>query len=224
MRFNPKDGWRLDIAGLTYQGLCVVGTFRSFRRFLAMEMAKESDTSILYIFRGVQVGWLMREVYLCGLWNLKTGMSFHPLQKLEKMGGLSFDRTEVGSGCSWRMTTTCKREGDVWILNGKRSGSATADLLRYDDPSGLGIGRIQQVKGFIVRKGKSRVLQRNLRITNGFRTSKMPDLHWTNCESTGNWQYFRRANSFSKGHLLKSCRLPSRSSLASRRMCRGAYD
>lgn len=73
------------------------------------------------------------------------------MQKLEKIGAFGLTEPEVGSGVAGGLTTTCKREGDVWKINGQKKwiGNATFSDITIiwardmDD---------NQVKGFIVRK------------------------------------------------------------------------
>src|SRR5207247_5374972 len=71
---------------------------------------------------------------------------------LGKIGAVGLAEPEVGSGASRGLTTTARREGDTWVLNGQKTwiGNATfADVVVIwardvaDD----------QVKGFLVEKG-----------------------------------------------------------------------
>lgn len=73
------------------------------------------------------------------------------MQKMEKIGCFGLTEPEVGSGTARGMMTTCKREGDTWVLNGKKKwiGNAPfADLhiiwARDEDSN--------QVKGFVIEK------------------------------------------------------------------------
>ena len=72
------------------------------------------------------------------------------LRRWEVIGGFGLTEPEVGSGVARGLTTTCRREGDTWILNGQKKwiGNATfGDVIviwARDEVS-------QQVKGFIVR-------------------------------------------------------------------------
>ena len=73
------------------------------------------------------------------------------MQKLEKIGAFGLTEPNVGSAVSQGMETTCKFDGENWILNGQKKwiGNATfADVIviwAKDVDS-------HQVKGFIVRK------------------------------------------------------------------------
>jgi glutaryl-CoA dehydrogenase len=85
------------------------------------------------------------------------------MQKLETIGSFGLTEPEVGSAAAGGLTTTAKRSGDIWVLNGQKKwiGNATfADVLviwarDVDD---------NQVKGFLLRKD-----------TPGFSVEKMHD-------------------------------------------------
>jgi glutaryl-CoA dehydrogenase len=85
------------------------------------------------------------------------------MRRMEKIGAFGLTEPEVGSGASGGLTTTARREGDVWVLNGQKKwiGNATfADVTviwARDEAD-------QQVKGFLVEKG-----------TPGFSAEKMED-------------------------------------------------
>jgi len=74
------------------------------------------------------------------------------MQKLQTIGAFGLTEPEVGSGAAGGLTTTVKRNGDTWVLNGQKKwiGNATfADVIiiwarDLDD---------NQVKGFLLRKG-----------------------------------------------------------------------
>ncbi len=88
-------------------------------------------------------------------WN-KAEFPFQIIPKMAKMeliGAFGLTEPEVGSAVAGGLGTTCRKEGDEWILNGQKKwiGNATfADVTiiwarnEADD----------QVKGFLVRKGK----------------------------------------------------------------------
>jgi glutaryl-CoA dehydrogenase len=85
------------------------------------------------------------------------------MARMEKLGSFGLTEPEVGSGAAGGLTTTCRRDGDAWVLNGAKRwiGNATfADLnviwaRDVDD---------KKVKGFVVEKG-----------TPGFSTEVMKD-------------------------------------------------
>lgn len=147
MHIIPKMA-ELNIAGLTYQGYGCPGHSALLEGFIAMEMAR-IDTSISTFF-GVQSGLAMGSIYLCGSEQQKQEW-LPKMQKLEKIGAFGLTEPEVGSGVAGGLTTTCKREGEVWILNGQKKwiGNATFSDITIIWARDLDDN---QVKGFIVRK------------------------------------------------------------------------
>jgi len=150
----------LNICGLTYKGYGCPGKSNLMEGILAMEMAR-IDTSISTFF-GVQSGLAMGSIYLCGSEEQKQ--QWLPLmQQFKIIGAFGLTEPEVGSAAAGGLTTTCKRQGDKWILNGQKKwiGNATfADILiiwARDEDDG-------EVKGFIVKKDNP-----------GFAVEKMED-------------------------------------------------
>lgn len=139
----------LKIAGLTYKGYGCPGHSALLEGFLAMEMARV-DTSISTFF-GVQSGLAMGSIYICGSEDQKQEW-LPKMQKMELIGAFGLTEPEVGSGVAGGLTTTCKREGDEWIINGQKKwiGNAT-----FSDITIIWARDIDdnKVKGFIVRKG-----------------------------------------------------------------------
>jgi len=138
----------LNIAGLTYLGYGCPGKSALLEGFIAMEMARV-DTSLSTFF-GVQSGLAMGSIYLCGSEQQKQEW-LPRMQKLEVIGAFGLTEPEVGSGAAGGLTTTCKREGDEWIINGQKKwiGNAT-----FSDITIIWARDVEdnQVKGFIVRK------------------------------------------------------------------------
>ena len=138
----------LNIAGLTYLGYGCPGKSALLEGFIAMEMARV-DTSLSTFF-GVQSGLAMGSIYLCGSEQQKQEW-LPRMQKLEVIGAFGLTEPEVGSGAAGGLTTTCKREGDEWIINGQKKwiGNAT-----FSDIAIIWARDVEdnQVKGFIVRK------------------------------------------------------------------------
>ncbi|WP_297336246.1 acyl-CoA dehydrogenase family protein [Algoriphagus sp.] len=159
MQIIPRMA-ELDIAGLTYKGYGCPGHSFLLEGFIAMEMAR-IDTSISTFF-GVQSGLAMGSIYLCGSEEQKKEW-LPQMQKLEKIGAFGLTEPEVGSGVAGGLTTTCKRTGEGWILNGQKKwiGNATFSDMTIIWARDLDD---QQVKGFIVRKENS-----------GFKAEKMED-------------------------------------------------
>lgn len=190
MHIIPKMA-ELNIAGLTYQGYSCPGHSALLEGFIAMEMARV-DTSISTFF-GVQSGLAMGSVYLCGSEEQKQEW-LPSMQKLEKIGAFGLTEPEVGSGVAGGLTTTCKRQGDVWILNGQKKwiGNAT-----FSDMTVIWARDVEdnQVKGFIVRKGNPGFLAEKLMDKMALRTVQNALITLTNCEVPES-DRLQNANSF----------------------------
>ncbi|MAN86080.1 MAG: acyl-CoA dehydrogenase [Algoriphagus sp.] len=190
MHIIPKMA-ELDIAGLTYQGYGCPGHSALLEGFIAMEMAR-IDTSISTFF-GVQSGLAMGSVYLCGSEAQKQEW-LPAMQKLEKIGAFGLTEPEVGSGVAGGLTTTCKREGDVWILNGQRKwiGNAT-----FSDMTVIWARDLDdnQVKGFIVRKDNPGFFAEKLEDKMALRTVQNALITLTKCEVPES-DRLQEANSF----------------------------
>lgn len=139
----------LNVCGSTYQGYGMPGMSHVMEGILAMEMARV-DTSISTFF-GVQSGLSMGSIYLLGSESQKQEW-LPAMRTFEKIGAFGLTEPEVGSAVAAGLTTTAKREGDVWVLKGQKKwiGNAPfADVIviwaRDEDDN--------QVKGFLVRKG-----------------------------------------------------------------------
>jgi glutaryl-CoA dehydrogenase len=141
------DGVReLGIAGAGYGGYGCAGGSTLFAGFIAMEIARV-DSSCATFF-GVHSGLAMGSIYLCGSEEQKKRW-LPPMAKLEKIGSFGLTEPDVGSGASGGLTTTAKRTGDTWVLNGQKKwiGNATwgdLTIIWARDTSD------NQVKGFIV--------------------------------------------------------------------------
>ncbi|HUN98430.1 MAG TPA: acyl-CoA dehydrogenase family protein, partial [Bradyrhizobium sp.] len=74
-----------------------------------------------------------------------------PMMRWEKIGSFGLTEPLVGSATSGGMLTTCRKDGDAWILNGQKKwiGNSTFSDINViwarDEASG-------QVKGFVVDK------------------------------------------------------------------------
>ncbi|REG88408.1 acyl-CoA dehydrogenase family protein [Algoriphagus antarcticus] len=190
MQIIPKMA-ELDIAGLTYQGYGCPGHSALLEGFIAMEMAR-IDTSISTFF-GVQSGLAMGSIYLCGSEAQKQEW-LPPMQKLEKIGAFGLTEPLVGSGAAGGLNTTCKREGNSWVLNGQKKwiGNATFSDMTIIWARDL---EDQQVKGFIVRKGNPGFLAEKMEDKMALRTVQNALITLTNCEVPES-DRLQEANSF----------------------------
>jgi glutaryl-CoA dehydrogenase len=150
----------LGTAGLPYTGYgCRGGSFL-MDGMVAMELAT-ADPSIA-TFHGVHSGLSMGSIYLCGSEEQKQRW-LPAMARWEQIGAFGLTEPGVGSGAARGLTTTARRDGDEWVLNGQKKwiGNATfADLTviwARDVDDG-------QVKGFVVEKD-----------TPGFSTTKLED-------------------------------------------------
>lgn len=138
----------VGIGGVGYEGYGAAGGSMLLNGFVAMELAR-IDSSIA-TFWGVHTGLSAGSIYLCGDEEQKQRW-LPPMMQFEKIGSFGLTEPLVGSATSGGMTTTCRREGDAWVLNGEKKwiGNATfADInviWARDEESG-------QVKGFVVGK------------------------------------------------------------------------
>jgi glutaryl-CoA dehydrogenase len=140
---------KLGIMGTSYHGYGCPGKSTVLDGMLMMELAR-GDSSIA-TFRGVHSGLAMGSIYLCGSEEQKQRW-LPPMARLEKIGAFGLTEPLVGSGTSGGLTTTAKRDGDTWILNGQKKwiGNAT-----FSDVTVIWARDLvdNQVKGFLVEKG-----------------------------------------------------------------------
>ena len=138
----------IGIGGVGYQGYGAAGGSWLLNGFVAMELARV-DSSVA-TFWGVHTGLSAGSIYLCGDEAQKQRW-LPAMMRFEKIGSFGLTEPLVGSATSGGMLTTCRREGDVWILNGQKKwiGNATfADInVIWAREEGS-----NQVKGFVVAK------------------------------------------------------------------------
>jgi alkylation response protein AidB-like acyl-CoA dehydrogenase len=150
----------LGIAGLPYHGYGCAGRSPLADGMVAMELAR-TDPSIA-TFCGVHGGLAMGTIYLCGSEEQKQRW-LPAMARMDQLGAFGLTEPEVGSGVARGLATTARRDGDGWVLDGRKKwiGNASfADLIviwardAEDD----------QVKGFVVEAG-----------TPGFQTEDLVD-------------------------------------------------
>src|SRR5436190_286451 len=138
----------LGIGGVGFNGYGSAGGSMLLNGFVSMELARV-DSSIA-TFWGVHTGLAAGSIYLCGGEEQKQRW-LPAMMRFETIGSFGLTEPLVGSATSGGMTTTCRREGESWILNGEKKwiGNATfADInviwAREESSS--------KVKGFVVGK------------------------------------------------------------------------
>jgi glutaryl-CoA dehydrogenase len=150
----------LDIAGRPYSGYGCAGDSWVFDGFLSQELARV-DCSMA-TFMGVHGGLAMGSIYLCGS-DEQRQRWLGPMRRMEKIGAFGLTEPEHGSDVARGLETSARREGDEWVLNGRKKwiGNATFSdvtvIWARDEAD-------HQVKGFLVEKG-----------TPGFHPTKMSD-------------------------------------------------
>ncbi|MDX6325938.1 MAG: glutaryl-CoA dehydrogenase [Nocardioidaceae bacterium] len=138
----------LGIAGLQYDGPGCPGRTALIDGMVAMELARV-DPSIATFF-GVHGGLAMGSIYLCGSDEQKERW-LPAMAELRLIGAFGLTEPLQGSGIAGGLSTTARRDGDEWVLDGEKKwiGNASfADLVvvwarDVDD---------HQVKGFVVEK------------------------------------------------------------------------
>src|SRR5712691_10279970 len=136
----------LNIGGVAMQGYGCRGGSAQLFGLIAMEMAR-IDSSIATFF-GVHNGLAMGSIYLGGSEEQKQKW-LPPMARWEKIGCFGLTEPLVGSGTSGGLTTTAKREGDTWILNGQKRWIGNAPWCDLSIIWARDLGD-NQVKGFIV--------------------------------------------------------------------------
>ena len=140
---------RLGIAGTAYDGYGCPGGGPLLDGMIAMELAR-TDPSIS-TFMGVHSGLAMGSVYLCGSEEQKQRW-LPGMARMEKIGAFGLTEPDVGSGVAGGLTTTARRDGDGWVLDGQKKWIGNATFADYiiiwarDVEDG-------QVKGFVVEQG-----------------------------------------------------------------------
>jgi glutaryl-CoA dehydrogenase len=147
--FHTVAGLRdLGIGGVGYKGYGCAGGTMVLNGLICMQIAR-SDPSYA-TFYGVHTGLSMGSIYLCGSEEQKLRW-LPEMVRFEKIGSFGLTEPDVGSATAGGLTTTARREGDHWVLNGQKKwiGNATfADInviWARDEAS-------NQVKGFVVEK------------------------------------------------------------------------
>ncbi|HEY0096508.1 MAG TPA: acyl-CoA dehydrogenase family protein, partial [Archangium sp.] len=125
MPFELLPGIRdLGVAGLGLEGYGCPGGSTLLSGFVQMEMARV-DPSIATFF-GVHSGLAMGSIYLCGSEEQKQRW-LPAMARMELIGCFGLTEPLVGSGTAGGLTTSARREGDTWVLNGEKKwiGNAT---------------------------------------------------------------------------------------------------
>jgi glutaryl-CoA dehydrogenase len=147
--FELVEPWaELGVAGLPYEG-------RSFvlDGLVAMETARVDSSWAT--FHGVHSGLAMGSVYLAGSEEQKQRW-LPPMARFETIGAFGLTEPEVGSGVARGLTTTARRDGDEWVLDGRKKWIGNAP---FADVTVIWARDVDdgQVKGFLVERGTAGV-------------------------------------------------------------------
>src|ERR1700733_9382177 len=136
----------LNIGGIGIDGYGYKRASDKFHGMLSMEMTRV-DASFATFF-GVHIGLAMGTIALLGSEEQRQKW-LPPMARLEKIGCFGLTEPLVGSGTGGGLTTTAKRDGDSWILNGQKKWIGNAP---WCDVSIIWARDVEdnQVKGFIV--------------------------------------------------------------------------
>src|SRR5712691_8902791 len=136
----------LNIGGLGLEGYGCRGGSTLLDGFVQMEMARV-DASFSTFF-GVHNGLAMGSIYLGGSEEQKQKW-LPAMARLETIGCFGLTEPLVGSGTGGGLTTTAKRDGDTWILNGQKKWIGNAPWCDISIIWARDVAD-NQVKGFIV--------------------------------------------------------------------------
>ncbi len=167
----------LNICGLTLGESDLEIRSSVMEGIIAMEMAR-IDVSISTFF-GVHSGLAMGSIAICG--SEEQQQEWLPkMAKMECIGAFGLTEPEVGSAVAGGLGTTCRKEGEEWILNGQKKwiGNATfADVIVIwaNDVS------TNQVKGFLVRKENPGFKAEKMQNKMALRTVQNALITMTNC-------------------------------------------
>src|SRR5262249_19058426 len=103
----------LGLAGLTFTGNGFPGRRHGLEGIVAQEIGRV-DVSISTFF-GVQSGLAMGSIYLCGS-DEQRAHYLPRMRRFELLGAFGLTEPDVGSGAAGGLTTTCRRQGDTWII------------------------------------------------------------------------------------------------------------
>jgi glutaryl-CoA dehydrogenase len=139
----------LGITGLPGDDPSVTPRSALLNGLIGMEMSRVDPS--FATFYGVHSGLGMGSIRVCG--SAEQRQRWLPdMVRWNKIGAFALTEPLVGSGTAGGLTTTARRDGDDWILDGEKKwiGNATfADLVVLWARDAAD----NQVKGFVVEKG-----------------------------------------------------------------------
>src|SRR3954452_8950277 len=139
---------KLGIAGTPYSGYGCPWKSTLLDGMISMELSR-GDPS-MSTFMGVHGGLALGSIMLCGSEEQRERW-LPAMARMELIGAFGLTEPDVGSAISAGLSTTARRDGDGWVLNGEKKwigNAAFADLVviwARDEAD-------RQVKGFVVEK------------------------------------------------------------------------
>ncbi|MBX0330609.1 acyl-CoA dehydrogenase family protein [Oscillochloris sp. ZM17-4] len=142
-----------------------------------MELARV-DPSI-YTFFGVHWGLAMGSIAMFG--SAEQRAQWLPkMERFELLGSWSLTEPDVGSATAAGLTTTARREGDSWVLNGAKKWSGNAPFADLNVVWARDLGD-NQVKGFLVERGTPGYVVEKLEGKIALRVVQNANITLTNC-------------------------------------------
>lgn len=190
MHIIPKMA-ALNICGVAYKGYGCPDLPFVMEGIIAEEIARV-DVSISTFF-GVHSGLAMGSIYLCGSEEQKQEW-LPKMQRLEAIGAFGLTEPNVGSGAAGGLETTCKKVGEEWVLNGQKKwiGNATFSDVTIIWARDIDVN---QVKGFLVRKGNPGFVAEKIENKMALRTVQNALITLTDCK-VPDTDRLQNANSF----------------------------
>jgi glutaryl-CoA dehydrogenase len=139
----------LGIGGLPYEGYGCPGASFLLDGLATMEIARVDSSWAT--FQGVHSGLAMGSIYLAGSEEQKERW-LPAMARFEKIGAFALTEPDVGSGAAQGLTTTARREGDEWVLDGQKKWIGNAP---FADVTVIWARDVEDghVKGFLVERG-----------------------------------------------------------------------
>jgi glutaryl-CoA dehydrogenase len=173
----------LGLGGLPYEGYGCPGLSFLLDGLATMEIARVDSSWAT--FHGVHSGLAMGSIYLAGSEEQKERW-LPAMARLEQIGAFGLTEPDVGSGAARGLTTTARREGAEWVLNGRKKWIGNAP---FADVTVVWARDVEDghVKGFLVEKGTPGVLVETMKdkialrvVQNGLITldeARVPETH-----------------------------------------------
>jgi glutaryl-CoA dehydrogenase len=148
--FELVGAWaELGLGGLAYEGYGCPGASSLLDGLATMEIARVDSSWAT--FHGAHSGLAMGSVYLAGSEEQKERW-LPAMARFEKIGAFGLTEPDVGSGAARGLTTTARRDGDEWVLDGRKKWIGNAP---FADVTVIWACDVKDghVKGFLVEKG-----------------------------------------------------------------------